>query len=89
MNDIHLRTNNHRNGRNMDDSAELPSVQTSSQQRLNAAVQDNTSLQQILETVSTPAGNLLELISRSLGKAEAEIEFIEEIRIKESNHGGS
>ena len=62
---------------------DLPSVQHASSQQHLATSVDNTSLQQILATISTPAGKLLKVISKSLGSAEAEIEFVERIKVRE------
>ncbi len=82
MRDIDLR-DNHRNVRPVSARSELPAVEATSQQRLVNSVDENASLQQVLATISTPASKWLEVISRSLGRAEAEIEFTERIRIRE------
>lgn len=59
-------------------------VSASEQQRLLSALDGNAPLQQVLATISTPAGELLKTISKALGPAEAEIEFVEKITIRET-----
>jgi hypothetical protein len=76
-----------RNGQRMvirDDTPHKLVVPPSSErQKLLQAVDDNTPMQQVLARVSTPPGKLLKMIAKAIGPAEAEIEFVERITIRE------
>jgi hypothetical protein len=82
MNNNSIQTNGQRQLRTLE-IADTPATYQSEQQQLATAIDDNRSLQRVLSTISTPAGKLLKMISKSLGSAEAEIEFTERIRVRE------
>lgn len=61
----------------------LAAPPSSERQKLLRAMDENTSMQQVLARVSTPPGKLMKMISKAIGSAEAEIEFVERITIRE------
>ncbi|MBI5760021.1 MAG: hypothetical protein HZA46_16005 [Planctomycetales bacterium] len=82
MTETTLRNGQRLNGQGSP-ATSLAQLQASENKQLLSAVDNNTPLQQVLARVSTPAGKLLKMISKAIGPAEAEIEFVERITIRE------
>lgn len=64
------------------DASLPPAVVASERQQLAQVVDENPSLQKVLNAVTCPPGKLLKMISKSIGPAEAEIEFVERVRVR-------
>lgn len=83
MRDTSLPKMSPTNGHSKPTLALVPTEVTEREQLLSA-VDTNASLQELLSKVTTPAGVWLTTLSKAIGPAEAEIEFTEEITIRES-----
>ncbi|MCA9075844.1 MAG: hypothetical protein KDA93_12475 [Planctomycetaceae bacterium] len=75
--------NGHRLPNGSSESSNLPAVTSSQKQQLLAQATGNDSLQSLLATVSSSPSELMGVLTKALGPAEAEIQFREKITVRE------